>query len=156
MNQKIDSLIKGGFISLEDVLEYSQQYMDAVDRQDDERLDYEMSEEEKEYERMRMLDDMYGEPTYDSAGFTEIDRESPDYIVASVSRRLHETFIFKSDSQGCITDWGEYGGLAYRWGDDNWEDHQAAVRQAMGENNYTLEKRLPNSEHYLYIKTSLK
>jgi hypothetical protein len=32
MNQKIECLINGGFVSTNDVLEYAQQYMDGVDQ----------------------------------------------------------------------------------------------------------------------------
>lgn len=38
MNQKIKCLIDGGFISIADVLEYAQHYMDGVDLYDDEQL----------------------------------------------------------------------------------------------------------------------
>ena len=39
MNQKIECLINGGFVSLEDVLEYAQQYMNGVDQYDDAQID---------------------------------------------------------------------------------------------------------------------
>jgi hypothetical protein len=39
VNKKIQSLLDGGFITIEDILEYAQQYMDAVDKYDDEQLD---------------------------------------------------------------------------------------------------------------------
>jgi len=37
MNQKIQSLLDGGFISIKDILEYAQDVMDACDQLDDEQ-----------------------------------------------------------------------------------------------------------------------
>lgn len=178
MNQKIKCLIDGGFISIEDVMEYAQQYMDAVDAQDDERLmmmsDWECGEgtlhsynEEcncEEY-RMQFLDDLYknAEPEYDGAGYTEEDRmperaESPEYIIASTSFKLRETYIFPCDADGKITEYTEYGGLAERFANEDWTDHQKTVQSVMGNVPYRFEKRIETGNngvyHYLYSKVN--
>lgn len=167
MNKKIQSLLDGGFISIEDVLEYAQAHMDGVDQYDDEQIDkyepdfnfdYEMSEEEKEYERMRMLDDMYGDdegPEYDGAGFTERD-EFPEYIIASTSYKLEETYIFQANENGEIHDFGEYGGLAKRWGDVDWINYYGAVNKTFGEGKYIFDRRIESGNsgvvHMLFRK----
>ena len=182
MNQKIQSLIDGGFITINDVLEHSgylenqnddyyhEQYnmeyeqaehermMQSEDMYGNDDLSYEMTKEEIEYERMRMLDDMYGDdegPKHDGAGFTERD-EFPEYIIASTSYKLEETYIFQANENGEIHDFGEYGGLAKRWGDENWTDWYIAVDKTFGEGKYIFDRRIESGNsgvvHMLFRK----
>jgi len=77
MNKKIQSLLDGGFISIEDVLEYAQSYMDACDQLDDERLmmtEWECSEGTLHPGDQHDCDCSNYEPDVDSAGFTKNDR----------------------------------------------------------------------------------
>jgi hypothetical protein len=145
MNQKIQSLLDGGFISINDVLEYAQDYMDACNQLDDECFKYEpeyqMTQEEMDYERMQALESMYEAPEYDGAGYTQRD-EYPEYIIASTSYKLEETYIFQANENGEIHDFGEYGGLAKRWGDENWTDWYSAVDKTFGEGKYQFVRRI--------------
>lgn len=51
---------------------------------------------------------------------------------------------------------GEYGGIAKRFGDDNWKDHQNAVKVAMGHIPYRFEIEIPTGRddvrHFLYSR----
>ena len=169
MNQKIQSLLDGGFISISDVLEYAQAHMDGVDQYDDEQLskfsdwecgagtlhpasmqecdcfkyepEYQITQEEMDYERMQALESMYEAPEYDGAGYTQRD-EYPEYIIASTSYKLEETYVFQANEEGEIYDFVEYGGLAKRWGDENWTDYYIAVDRAFGEGKYQFVRRI--------------
>lgn len=162
MNKKIQSLLDGGFISISDVIEWVNQYTEEEEAKIAMEFmyepDYEMSEEEKEYERMRMLDDMYGDdegPEYDGAGFTERD-EFPEYIIASTSYKLEETYVFQANENGEIHDFGEYGGLAKRWGDLNWINYYGAVDKTFGEGKYIFDRKIESGNsgvtHMLFRK----
>lgn len=173
MNQKIQELIDLQVISVKDVLEYAHNYeweqMMLIDSH------YECSEgtlhshdEEcncEEY-KIRCLEDLYrnAEPEYnDDAGYTEEDRmperaESPEYIIASTCFKLGETYIFPCDADGKITDYTEYGGLAERFANEDWTDHQKTVQSVMGNVPYRFEKRIETGNngvyHYLYSKVN--
>ena len=116
---------------------------------DDEPM-YEMTEEEKDFERMRMLDEMYGddlnhemklsaeysEPEYDGAGFTKQDRynhnarsTNPQYVIASTSFDREETSVFEADENGTIKNSGEYGIIAKRLGHIGWDSVEIALRE---------------------------
>ena len=204
----VGEVISEGILTIEEILEYAQRYMDAMDAFDDEQLGewecsegtlhpasqhscdcskYEpinhMTEEEMELERMRILDEMYGDYLdqemqlaeelgfdYDGQQKTELEREmdnyepiwtmdmnrpaNPEYIIASTSYRLNETVLFWSNENGDIVSPNDYGGLAERWGSDNWESHNDAVNSVFGVPNYRLvwERRLSldGPHHALY------
>lgn len=154
MNQKIQSLIDGGFISISDIMEYVQQYNELIDQQ-------------LRDEYMQMME----EPEYDGAGYTIDDRyesepiwtEGPQrsveplYIVASTSSRptMHETYIFESDADGNILNLGEYGGIAARFGDVDWGNKDLAVERVMGKGNYKLVRHISTEgmiTHSLYVR----
>lgn len=165
MNQKIQSLLDGGFISISDVLEYAQQYMDGVDKYDDEQIDkyyqeeyfdieqYNLEYEQAEHERMMYSENMYGSD-YDDMP-QHIRSPNPEYIIASTSFRAEETYVFEATSDGKILDSGEYGGLAKRWGVNDWQNHQLAVREAM-DNPYRFEREIQTGSdkvrHFLYSR----
>jgi len=187
MNQKIQSLLDGGFISISDVLEYAQDYMDACDQLDDEQLskfsdwecgagtlhpasmqecdcfkyepEYQITQEEIDYEKMQALESIYDEaPEYDGAGYTQRD-EYPEYIIASTSYKLEETYVFQADENGEIHDFGEYGGLAKRWGDENWTDWYSAVDKTFGEGEYQFVRRIESGNagviHILFKRITI-
>jgi hypothetical protein len=182
----VGEVISEGILTIEEILEYAQQYMDAMDAFDDEQIDkhdYEpinhMTEEEMELERMRALENMYGDYLdqemqlaeelgfdYDGQQKTELEREmdnyepiwtmdmnrpaNPDYIIASTSYKTNETYLFWSNENGEILSLNDYGGLAERWGSDNWESHNDAVNSVFGVPNYRLvwERRLSLDSPY--------
>ena len=84
MNQKIKCLIDGGFITIADVLEYSEDFKTAIIYNDEQIDKYyqgeypqeEMTQEEIDYEEMRRLEDMYGQEL-DAEMEMQISR--PDY-----------------------------------------------------------------------------
>ena len=63
MNQKIKSLIEGGFVTLADVLEYAQDHMTAVDNYDDEQIDKYYQEE---YSQDEMTEDEMTKEDYNT------------------------------------------------------------------------------------------
>lgn len=73
----------------------------------------------------------------------------PDYIVASTSYDANETYIFEGNADGEIVSFNEYGGLAERWGDKNWEDQEAAVKSCMP-HAYMKVNVVNNSNHTLF------
>jgi hypothetical protein len=176
MNQKIQQLINDGVITSMDVLEYAQQFMDAVDAQDDERLmmysDWECSEGTLHPASMQECDCAKYEPewesndpnapdyddTQDVEWPTHVRSSNPEYLIASTSYRLEETYVFEADRDGKILDLGEYGGIAKRWEYEDWQDHKVAVYCAMGDIPYRFERKIETGRndvlHFLYSKVN--
>jgi hypothetical protein len=137
MNQKIKSLIEGGFVTLADVLEYAQGHMTAVDNYDDEQIDKyyqgeypqdEMTQEEKDWDEMRRIEDMLEYGQDDDMQNILSRPDYPEYIIASTVRHLEETLVFEADKDGNITSTDDYGGIAARWIDNvDWTDGDLAV-----------------------------
>jgi len=176
MNQKIQCLIDGGFITIEDIREYTQQYMDGVDQYDDEQIDkyyaeqygdnnipdvncgewecgagtlhpstmqecdcfkYENDEQYAEEqsrlldEEERMLEDFYGQEEQEEYDYpfdlSDNRSDDPEYIIASTSYRMEETYIFEANEKGEILNYGEYGGLCERHGDKDWNNRRLTV-----------------------------
>lgn len=136
MNQKIKCLIDGGFITIEDIREYTQQYMDGVDQYDDEQIDKYYQEQYGDLAREldaeeKMLEDFYGQDgpeDYDYPFDLGSNRsDNPEYIVASTSYKMEETYIFEANEKGEILNFGEYGGLCKRHGDQSWNYRDYAV-----------------------------
>lgn len=73
----------------------------------------------------------------------------PEYIVASISEDAEETYVFEADANGNILSYDEYGGLAYRWGDANWRDIDAAVKSCMSQ-TYMKVNRVNKGNHTLF------
>lgn len=131
MNQKIQCLIDGGFISTNDVLEHSaylenqmNEYYEQYAGQYDENQACELDEE------MKMLEDLYGqdEPEEDYPfDITNNRSDDPEYIIASTSYKMEETYIFEANEKGEILNYGEYGGLCKRHGDKSWSYRDYAV-----------------------------
>jgi len=76
---------------------------------------------------------------------------NPEYLIASTSYNAKETYIFEGNADGEIVSFNEYGGLAERWGDSNWEDHEAAIKCISGHEHYHAVSREGN--HTLYKLT---
>lgn len=62
----------------------------------------------------------------------------PDYLVVSTSYAEEETYVFEGDSDGNILSLDNYGGIAKRYGDDNWQDPDAAIADCFPESIYTM------------------
>jgi hypothetical protein len=95
------------------------------------------------------------EDTQDVEWPTHVRSSDPEYIIASTSYKMEETYVFEADEKGEIHDFGEYGGLAKRWGIEDWTNHQLAVREAF-DVPYRFEREI-NTEaegvhHFLYSK----
>jgi hypothetical protein len=102
----IKKLIDAGVITEQDVLDYAR----SIDQNyDDEEIYY---------------DGYFDFPP---------DRE---YIIASTSYRMNETYIFPANENGEIESFSEIGGIAERHGDVDWENHKLAVDTVMGESKY--------------------
>jgi hypothetical protein len=187
MNQKIQCLIDGGFISINDVLEHAQDYMDACDQLDDEQIDKYGSydaEERRLIDEMYTQEDMYSELVNDdeygdwecgagtlhSASMQECDcfkyeedhipelpedtrSSKPEYVIASTAYYMEETYVFEANEQGEITNFGEYGGIALRFGDVDWTNKALAVETTFGEGKYEFVKgidRVAKADHHLF------
>ena len=53
--------------------------------------------------------------------------DNPEYIVASTSSKMEETYVFEADHDGQRISSSEYGGIALRTGYKNWTDKTLAV-----------------------------
>lgn len=155
MNQKIQCLIDGGFISIQDVLEYAQMYTDAMDIYDDEQidkygseLDYGMTEED----RMEMLNDIYQDDLIEPT-LADFRSSEPEYVVASTAYYMEETYVFEANENGEITNFGEYGGIALRFNDIDWTNKALAVERTFGEGKYEFVReidRVAKADHHLF------
>lgn len=81
----------------------------------------------------------------------QYDYAEPDltYVIASTSYSVNETYIFPANKNGEITSYAEVGGLAERWGADNWTDQEATLRAVFGD-DHRYEKVLTEGYHTLY------
>ena len=161
IKSRIEQLMESGQLTVEEVMEYAQKHMDAVDQYDDieQYFDqYNMEYEQAEHERMMYSQDMYGQEEQDMYGNDmpqHIRSSNPEYIIASTSFRAEETYVFEATSDGKLLDSGEYGGLAKRWGVNDWQNHQLAVREAM-DNPYRFEREIQTGSdkvrYFLYSR----
>jgi len=140
MNTKIKCLIDGGFITIEDIREYTQQYMDGVDQYDDEQIDKYYQEQYAEQcceqeEQERMLEDFYGQEEQEEYDYpfdlSNNRSDNPEYIIASTSYKMEETYLFEANEKGEILDFGEYGGLCERHGDKDWNNREKTVQSVI-------------------------
>lgn len=115
MNTKIQWLIDGGFISINDVFEY-------LDGQDEPEEDYPFD-------------------------ITNNRSEDPEYIIASTSYKMEETYIFEADKDGEILDFDEYGGLCYRHGDYNWMNRNLTVQSVFPDKYQHVKDLDPRGEN---------
>jgi hypothetical protein len=130
MNTKIKCLIDGGFISTNDVLEhaaYLENQMNQYYEQYAEEQSRLLDEEEK------MLEDLYGQDVpeeYDYPFDLGSQRsEDPEYIIASTSYTMEETYVFEANEKGKITNFSEYGGLCDRYNDVSWMNRDFTVEK---------------------------
>jgi hypothetical protein len=72
-----------------------------------------------------------------------------DYLLVSSCKRDETTFVFPSNERAQVTLYKEMGGLAKRWGNDNWDDHDVAIKTVS--NNYTKVEDVEN----IFYKQSL-
>lgn len=91
--------------------------------------------------------DMLNEPDSEPEEYYERS-SNPEYIVASTSYDANETYLFEGDADGNILSFDEYGGLAERWGDKNWDDHDAALASINGHKYYHAIARKGNRTLY--------
>jgi len=89
----------------------------------------------KSYKDEQWFIDMVNEDAKSNAEYYRIGSperaDVPEYIVASTSYDVRETYVFESNANGEIVSLDEYGGLAERWGDTNWYNAEAAVKACM-------------------------
>lgn len=123
MNQKIQCLIDGGFISTNDVLEHA----GYLENQINEYYEQYAEEQARELDaEEKMLEDLYGQQNEEDYDYpfdiTNNRSDNPEYIVASTSYKegIEETFVFEANWKGEILDFGEYGGKAKRYGHKDW------------------------------------
>jgi hypothetical protein len=70
--------------------------------------------------------------SYNSDEYIDIDQIQ--YVLVSTSYTANETYVFAANSDGEITNYGELGGIAERWGQEDWEDMNAALEIVFGDN----------------------
>jgi hypothetical protein len=58
-----------------------------------------------------------------------IPYQYPEYVIASTSDDMEETYVFPSDEAGVITDFNELASIAKRFGDEHWSDHDLVMQQ---------------------------
>jgi hypothetical protein len=130
MNNKIQQLINDGVITVNDVMEYATEINDKaiVDSYEDlyDKYDFE-----------------YDDHDDTMSAYPQDDRdEYPEYIIASTSYRLKETYVFEANEKGEIHDYAEYGGIAERFGDSTWMNYYGAIDRTFGENKYQFVRRI--------------
>jgi hypothetical protein len=74
------------------------------------------------------------------------------YVIASTGNGVNETYIFPATEDGFIDSFDELGGLAERWGDTNWYDHEAAIIHTFGENVYEFVKTTESGKSLYQLK----
>jgi hypothetical protein len=125
MNKKIQCLIDGGFISAEDVIEHAAYLENQMNYY------YEQYADEQGYDEYigdDDIEDKYGQDEPDYPFDLDNERsDDPEYIVASTSYNMEETYIFEANEKGEILNYGEYGGLCKRHGDQSWSCRDYAV-----------------------------
>lgn len=95
----------------------------------DAKKEYELHKYENEWDRC------YEE---DKKAEEDIDNIFPnlntiDYVLASTSYMVNETYLFRANADGEVTEWGEIGSKAERWGDEDWRDVNAVMEQTFGD-----------------------
>ena len=68
-----------------------------------------------------------------------IPYQYPEYVIASTSDDMEETYVFPSNEAGVITDFNELASIAKRFGDEHWSDHDLVMQQLPG---YELVKQI--------------
>jgi hypothetical protein len=148
MNQKIQCLIDGGFITINDVLEHAGYLENQINNY------YEQYAEEQQLqldEEMKMLDELHnsGEDLYGQEEQQEQEdypfdlsnnrSDNPEYIIASTSYKedFEETYLFEANWKGEILNYSEYGGRANRFGHKDWNIRVLAVESVFPD-KYTL------------------
>lgn len=168
----VQKLIEQNVITLDQVLEFAQQYMDAMNAFDDERLQqssWECSEGtlhnyddvcECEAHRDEFEKEMYEEYVKEMNARLDDEEDlivrsnNPEYLLASTWWEQKETLVFSSNQNGDIVSLDDYGGIAERWGCRNWDSHHDVVNSLFGVPSYKLvwERKTPDGKkhHALY------
>jgi len=68
---------------------------------------------------------------YDS--YCPPDLDTIDYVLASTSYTVDETYLFAANANGEVIHYGEIGAKAERWGDEDWRDVNAVMEQTFGD-----------------------
>ena len=115
---------------------YGRGYVNSVDSDTLVKEEYIMPEEPvKSYKDEQWFIDMMNEEAKANDEYYGIHyperADVPEYIIASISYDIRETYVFEATADGKIVSYDEYGGLAERWGDANWYDAEAAVKSCM-------------------------
>jgi hypothetical protein len=58
-----------------------------------------------------------------------IPYQYPEYVVASTSFEMKETYVFPSNEDGVITDFNEIAAIAERYGDENWSNPSVVMQK---------------------------
>ena len=72
----------------------------------------------------------YQEEEYDEEYYAPY--QYPEYVIASTSDDMEETYVFPSNEAGVITDFNELASIAKRFGDEHWSDHDLVMQQLPG------------------------
>lgn len=80
------------------------------------------------------------------------NRHKPLLVIASTSYLAEETYVFESSDKLGIVSYDDFGGLALRWGNDNWTDPEAAVKSCFPNDDYKMLSSwgTPNGKQYLF------
>jgi hypothetical protein len=76
--------------------------------------------------------------------------DKPEYLIASTNLKEQETYVFECIDY-CISSFDDYGGLAKRWGDENWDDPEAAVHACFPNDAYIIISSKPGVYGPMYI-----
>jgi hypothetical protein len=76
--------------------------------------------------------------------------EKPKYLIASTNLNEQETYVFECIDYR-ISSFDDYGGLAKRWGDENWDDPEAAVHACFPKDAYIIISSTPGVYGPMYI-----
>lgn len=79
--------------------------------------------------------------------------DSLEYVLVSTSYSANETYIFPANSDGEVDRWGEIGGIAERWGEEDWANSNLAMETVFGDKakNFKIVKTMwGKGPQYLY------
>jgi len=93
---------------------------------------------------------------------SEQDNDGPpslnslEYVLVSTSYDANETYIFPANANGEVTHWGEIGGIAERWDDEDWASNELAMERVFGYDakDFKIVKTMwGKGPQYLYQRT---
>ena len=108
---KIQVLIDNGFITLDEVITYANDYTASYNQ--------DLYEEQLAYELHK-------------------DHSAPEYVIASTSEMMEETMVFPADEHGDITSFSDLACIALRYGHEDWRNCDQVV-SSLDTDEYTYE-----------------